>query len=92
MQRPLLVSHRHEPEEPGSVQVLRAVSVGRGGLVAGPGRDRLVELVPEAAAVCRAAQSWRLREKVLCYEQATDPFGTIHAYVHVILYRSRYGA
>ena len=45
------------PGEPGSVQVLRAVSVGRGGLVTGPGRDRLVELVPEAAAVCRAAPS-----------------------------------
>jgi pilus assembly protein CpaF len=45
------------PGEPGSVQVVRAVSVGRGGLVAGPGRDRLVELVPEAAAVCRRAPS-----------------------------------
>jgi pilus assembly protein CpaF len=43
--------------EPGSVQVVRAVSVGRGGLVAGPGRDRLVELVPEAAAVCGPAPS-----------------------------------
>ena len=42
-----------DPTDPRLVCVLEAARCGREGLVGGPGRDRLVRLVPAAATACR---------------------------------------
>lgn len=43
----------HDPAEPGCVQVVEAVVGREGGLVAGPGRDRLLHLAPTLRSECR---------------------------------------
>ena len=42
-----------DPVDPRAVRVVEAARTGEAGLVAGPGRERLVRLVPSLAAGCR---------------------------------------
>ena len=42
-----------DPSDPRVVRVVEAARSGEGGLVAGPGRDRLFRLVPSVATGCR---------------------------------------
>ncbi len=42
-----------DPDVPGTIRVVVAASSGAGGLVAGPGLERLVQLVPSVSGDCR---------------------------------------